>query len=266
MAPVRARTAAGLAAAAVALGVTQLLAVGFGPAADARIAVGSAVIDLTPGPAKEWAIQTFGTADKLFLTVAVLVAVGLLAALSGALEGARRPAGSVLLGLIGVIGAAAVLSRPGAGPAAAIPVVVGTLCGVAVLRWLTSGRLEHAAPPDADDGPDPGRRRSLATLGLFGAGLLSGVLGSAWSRSRQSVAAERSAFTPPQPGVPAPAIPPQVQPAGVALPGFVTANADFYRIDTALSVPQVSTQDWRSSSRWRRSPCAPCRWSRRSSR
>ena len=81
MAPVRARTAAGLAAAAVALGVTQLLAVGFGPAADARIAVGSAVIDLTPGPAKEWAIQTFGTADKLFLTVAVLVAVGLLAAL-----------------------------------------------------------------------------------------------------------------------------------------------------------------------------------------
>ena len=65
------RMGGGVAAAAVALGVTQLLAAPFGPAADARTAVGSAVIDLTPGPVKEWAIQTFGTADKLFLSVAV---------------------------------------------------------------------------------------------------------------------------------------------------------------------------------------------------
>ena len=63
------RMLAGIAAAAVALGVTELLAVAFGPQADARTAVGSAVIDLTPGPVKEWAIQTFGMADKLFLTV-----------------------------------------------------------------------------------------------------------------------------------------------------------------------------------------------------
>ena len=47
---------AGVAAAAVALGVTGLLAVPFGPAADARTAVGSAVIDLTPGPVKMPAI------------------------------------------------------------------------------------------------------------------------------------------------------------------------------------------------------------------
>ena len=43
------RMLAGIAAAAVALGVTQLLAVAFGPQADARTAIGSAVIDLTPG-------------------------------------------------------------------------------------------------------------------------------------------------------------------------------------------------------------------------
>ena len=45
--------------------------------------------------------------------------------------------------------------------------------------------------------------------------------------------------------MPAPPIPPQVQPAGVELPSFVTANDDFYRIDTALSVPQLSREDWR---------------------
>ena len=51
---------------------TPLLAVAFGPEADARTAIGSAVIDLTPGPVKEWAIQTFGMADKLVLAVLVL--------------------------------------------------------------------------------------------------------------------------------------------------------------------------------------------------
>ncbi|PRC42160.1 oxidoreductase, partial [Mycobacterium sp. ITM-2017-0098] len=40
------------------------------------------------------------------------------------------------------------------------------------------------------------------------------------------------------------AIPESVQPKGVELPPFVTDNADFYRIDTALSVPQLSRTDW----------------------
>src|SRR4029079_7995541 len=44
--------------------------------------------------------------------------------------------------------------------------------------------------------------------------------------------------------VAAPPVPPAVQPKGVALPSFVTSNTDFYRIDTALSVPQLSRADW----------------------
>ncbi|OOK71787.1 oxidoreductase molybdopterin binding domain protein [Mycobacterium kansasii] len=36
-----------------------------------------------------------------------------------------------------------------------------------------------------------------------------------------------------------------MQPNGVTLPSFVTASADFYRVDTALSVPQLSHGDWR---------------------
>ena len=35
-----------------------------------------------------------------------------------------------------------------------------------------------------------------------------------------------------------------MQPKGVALPSFVTSNDDFYRIDTALTVPQLSRADW----------------------
>ena len=36
-----------------------------------------------------------------------------------------------------------------------------------------------------------------------------------------------------------------MQPKGVALPSFITSNDDFYRIDTALTVPQLSRDDWR---------------------
>jgi DMSO/TMAO reductase YedYZ molybdopterin-dependent catalytic subunit len=233
---------AGITAAAVALGVTQLLAAFVGPAADSRTAIGSTVIDLTPGPVKEFAITTFGTADKLVLSVLVLAVIAVVAAVAGSMERPRVPIGSVLIVLAGVAGCAALLSREGASIVDIVPTVVGTVCGVAVLRLLTSGRLtDEPAEPDV---PDPGRRLSLMTLGLLTAGAVTGVVGVVLSRARSSVAGDRSAFALPAVDVGAPPIPPTVQPKGVALPSFVTSNDDFYRIDTALSVPQLSRADW----------------------
>src|ERR1700682_395039 len=95
------RMLAGIAAGAVALGATQLLAVPFGPQADARTAIGSAVIDLTPGAVKEWAIQTFGTADKLFLSVLVLGVIALLAAVTARWETRCVPVGSAAIVVAG---------------------------------------------------------------------------------------------------------------------------------------------------------------------
>jgi hypothetical protein len=142
-----AKAMGGVAAAAVAVGVAQLVAVPFGPAADVRTAVGSSVIELTPGPLKEWAIQTFGTADKLFLTVAVLIVVAVLAAVAGLLESRRRPIGSAMIVAAGIVGGAAVLTRAGAGPLDLVPTVVGAVAGVAVLRLLTSRRFDKHPPP-----------------------------------------------------------------------------------------------------------------------
>lgn len=249
----------GLAAAAVALGVGALAAVPFGASADARSAVGSAVIDLTPGPLKEWAIQTFGTSDKLFLSVVVLAVIALVAAVAATWERSRVPVGSIAIALAGVVGSIAVLSRSGASVLDVLPTVVGALCGIAALRFLTSGRLAdntRDAPartpePDGDEqdgvGPQPadrGRRLSLAAMGFLGVGVLTGVLGAVISRQVHSVSGEREAFVPPTVKRPIPAPPPNVQPAGVALPSYVTPNADFYRIDTALSVPQLSRTAW----------------------
>ena len=55
VAPSNERMIAGVAAASVSLGVAQLVGIPFGARADARAAIGSAVVDLTPGPMKEWA-------------------------------------------------------------------------------------------------------------------------------------------------------------------------------------------------------------------
>ncbi|MCV7196345.1 oxidoreductase [Mycobacterium angelicum] len=233
---------AGVAAAFVSLGVAQLADIPFGARADARTAIGAVLVDLTPGPIKEWAIQTLGSLDKLFLAGAVLVGIITIAAIAGSLETQRRPIGSAVLTAAGVLGCAAVLSRQGATAVDLIPTVAGTACGVAVLRFLT--RRFWPGPEDPEDMADTGRRR-LVVFGLLGFGLVSGVVGAVITRAVHSVAGDRNNFTLPRPRSPAPPIPADVQPNGVALPSFITPSADFYRVDTALSVPQLSQHDWR---------------------
>ncbi len=237
-----AKAMAGIAAAAVAVGVAQLVGSAFGPEADVRTAVGSSVIELTPGPVKEWAIDVFGTADKLFLTVMVLLTIAAIAAVAGMVESRRRPIGSTAIVVAGGVGCVAVLSRAGATLPDIVPTLIGAACGVAVLRFLVSGRFGEATDAPADT--DRGRRLSLVTLGLLGVGVASGVAGVVISRLTSSVAGDRDAFALPPIDEAAAPIPDGVQPKGVELPSFVTSNNDFYRIDTALSVPQLSRTDW----------------------
>lgn len=238
------RILSGIAAAAVTLGVSALVAVPLGSSADARNAIGSTVIDLTPGPVKEWAIQTFGTSDKLFLSLAVLLVIAVLAAIAGLTERRRAPIGSIMFAAAATAGCIAVLTRSGSAPVDVIPTAVGGVAGIVALRFLTSGRLSDETAHESAE-TDPGRRLSLAALGLLGLGVLGGAVGSVWSRRVHSVADDREAFTPPKIAKPAPPVPPGVQPAGVELSSFVTDNAEFYRIDTALSVPQLSRESWK---------------------
>jgi len=81
--------------------------------------------------------------------------------------------------------------------------------------------------------------------GLLGFGLVSGVVGAVITRLVHSVASDRNTFTLPRPRASAPPVPVDVQPNNVALPSFITPSGDFYRVDTALSVPQLSHGDWR---------------------
>jgi DMSO/TMAO reductase YedYZ molybdopterin-dependent catalytic subunit len=101
--------------------------------------------------------------------------------------------------------------------------------------WVTS-----PAP-----GPgDPARRRflaaSVATAGVAGLAGLAGRL----LAERTSVAGARSALRLPKPSVTTMALPPGVDLHIPGLASFITSNNSFYRVDTAIVLPQVSPSSW----------------------
>src|SRR6476620_9332052 len=123
----------GLLAAVAGIAAGHLVAAFTTPAASPVLAIGSTVIDLTPQPLKEWAIEHFGTNDKVVLQASVLVGTLVLSALVGPL--ARRRLWLSLAGLavlVGLAGAAAV-ARPTGGILDAVPSAVAFGVGAVVL-------------------------------------------------------------------------------------------------------------------------------------
>lgn len=239
---------AGLAAGAVTLGTASLVAALGAASSDPVLALGAAFIDLTPAWLKDLAVATFGTADKIALQVGMLLVITALAATAGILARRSRAAGVVLVALLSAVAAAAAASRPGAGAPAALPSLAGAVAGSAVLWFLTDripGPSPRVAATPADGArPDHTRRTFLtlssATLAL---GLLATLGGQVAGTARRTVDAARRALRLPAPARPAPPLPDGVQVRGVG--PFVTPNPDFYRIDTALTIPQVDPATWR---------------------
>lgn len=227
----------GVLAAVTGTAAAHLVAALTSPQASPILAVGSQVIDATPTPVKEWAVGTFGTADKPILIGSVALVSLLLAAVAGAVRPrSRLLATGLLLLLTGLAGAAAVL-RPTASGLAWLPALVAAVVGVLTLDFL----IARVAPKNASHArPDQPTRRRLFALG--GTGVAALAMGGAGqgliSRSK-----------PPTLALPAPADPLPPVAKGVTLgkegiSSFVTPNRDFYRIDTALLAPSVDPADW----------------------
>lgn len=231
---------AGVLAAAVSLGVGELVAGFFRPAAAPLIAVGNRVIVLTPEPVKRWAIRQFGTGDKqALLTGCVLILAGAAAGL-GVLAVRSAWAGLVGVAGLGGFGCYCALTAPAARTSDAVPALLGTAAGLGTLYWL----LTLAARWTSDPGADSQARRQflLAGLGTAVAAGAGTLLGRAVSHGRFNAAPARARITlPPAAGPDAGTVGFDLGKSGVP---FQTPNRDFYRIDTALSVPQVDPQTW----------------------
>ncbi|MGO2052924.1 oxidoreductase [Glutamicibacter sp. BW80] len=237
---------AGLVSAAVLFAVAQLVSVFFATSSAPGVALGSTFIDFTPPWLKDFAIATFGTNDKLALFISIGIVATILAALVGLL--ARRSfaaAAAAILVLAAVIGAA-VITRSATGPMDLVPVVVGTLLGLGTLKWLTGLATTSFAPASEEEtSPGPSRRKFLlaSSLSLLGALVVAGV-GASISATRNAAEAARLALGLPAAKVKAGKVPAGAQVDLAGMPKFVTPNEDFYRIDTALSVPRLDPAEW----------------------
>ncbi|MGC5012687.1 molybdopterin-dependent oxidoreductase [Streptosporangium sp. DT93] len=260
----------GLVTGIVAVGFSLLVAGLVNPSAFPVVAVGDSAVDLSPAPLKEWAIRTFGESDKVVLVGGILVVMAVLAALLGMAAVRDLRYGMAGLAAFGLLGVAAVLTRPGAGVTDLLPTLLGVGAGMFFLRRLVRRSLVPAdelpgvhhtlretppAPPAADAAVPPVMRagddlrafdrRGLLTGALGGVAVagVAGLAGRLFS-GRAEVTAARSDITLPKPATPLAPLPAGTDLRIRGLSPFVTPSNDFYRVDTALVVPQVDPQEW----------------------
>jgi DMSO/TMAO reductase YedYZ molybdopterin-dependent catalytic subunit len=247
-------------AAAVALGLDQFFSALVDGWQSLVVSVANEVKDKAPEGVTKWGIDTFGTNDKpLLIAGTVVICLGV-----GALIGpasARRPwIGAVAFAVFAALGAGAGATDHSASDAGSIITAVlaaGAGYGTLVLLLARAPRADRAAPGGtsaADGGAQPivteyptnpgADRRTFFTwagaagvVAVGGWGLARRLRGpSAAAIERQEVVLVNS------PG-------PSGLPTGLedqidGLSPLVTPSADFYRIDTALLVPDVVAADW----------------------
>ena len=90
----------------------------------------------------------------------------------------------------------------------------------------------------------PARRRFLVSSGVAAAAAAFGTVAGRNLIDEHNVAAARTAIRFPRPAVPAPPLPPGSNLNIPGLSSFITPNNSFYRVDTALLVPQVDPATW----------------------
>ncbi|HEX9064559.1 MAG TPA: molybdopterin-dependent oxidoreductase [Streptosporangiaceae bacterium] len=255
--PVRAMLAGLLAGAA---GVcTGFLVSGFtGPVGNPVVAVAQLMIDLSPPAVKNFAIREFGSHDKAALQIGVLVVLALFSVFTGIMARHRESWGLTGVAIFGAVGLIAAGTRPTASAGTLLPSLAGAAAAAVVLIALT--RAAGPAPgPAAEPSVAPGQeprptarlqvsepdRRQFVTRGAAVAGATAiAYVGGRFLSENASVAADVRALK-----LPVPAEPAAPLPAGsdLRIPGlapFVTPNSAFYRVDTAVVLPQIPPSSW----------------------
>ena len=262
-------------ATAIVYALLGVLAAGFGVAIGTLVAalidpayspievVASTAIDLPPQAVKEWATSTFGTASKSVVVGVVVVAVIAIAAWAGVASRTRSRFGIQVMLVAGVVGAVAALLRPVDALLAPLPSLVAGAAAALALWWLLRmTQPSSTAEPGEElfassttlEGPEASSKwqqpkevsRRGVLLGIGGVVVVGGAaLASArWLTTRASAVASRVAAVLPKAAEPLAPLPASVQAPVPGMTPFITPNTDFYRIDTAVIVPQVTAEEW----------------------
>ena len=236
---------AGVLAAGAALGAGQFVAGLTGASGSPVVVVGELQIDFTPPWLKNFAISEFGADDKLVLVSGILVMLGAFAAVIGAAATRRMAYGMAGVAAFAVVGLTAAATRPDATVASLLPTLAATASAVAVLQLLIP--LVRPAEPGTDEpqGPEGPQRRRFLAAGVATAGVAAGAgLAGLLLTERSSVASAQKSLRIPRSSLPSQALPSGVDLHVPGLAPFVTPNGSFYRVDTALVLPQVNPSSW----------------------
>ncbi len=270
----------GVLAVGSALGLSHLVAGLVNPPSTPFLAVGNAAIDRTPKGLREFGISQFGSNDKPVLLLGVAIAMVILGLVTGLVSRRRATPGIVIVVVLGIVGLLAVRSRPNTTTLGLLSPVVALVAGIVALVLLRAVALRRpsrsagvvaaethppapggetaaggGARPAAVGGARPAaaggggahgmsRRGFLGTsagVAVVAGGAAYGgqVLGSVDIAGSQASVGDITAAQP-LPPVPGSAAFTNAE----GLP-FITSNADFYRVDTALGDgPALTAQDW----------------------
>jgi DMSO/TMAO reductase YedYZ molybdopterin-dependent catalytic subunit len=276
--------AAGLLSAAAGVGASVLAAALVGGAPTPITAVGERVIDASPGALKDWAIRTFGSSDKPVLLAGIFTVLGLLACCTGIAAWRSRPvalAVTTLLGLIGLAAAYADRTSVVGTTARIIPALTALAVSVGMLAWFTESWYAWRAPsndrprpttdpssastvrvatgyPSGQPAPPAFARGSTAPApappgfdrrAFLAAALVSGAVATTGFGSSRLFSnagtTSRNGIRLPRATSPAPALSPGATLQVAGLTPYITDSEDFYRVDTALTVPQIAAADWK---------------------
>jgi DMSO/TMAO reductase YedYZ molybdopterin-dependent catalytic subunit len=235
---------AGLLAGGAALGIGQLVAGFTGASSSPVVAVGQLQIDFTPPWLKNFAIREFGSHDKQILVGGILVVLAIFAAAIGVLAMRRLAYGMAGLLVFAVVGLTAAASRPTATFTSMVPTIAAVVTAAVTLRLLVFWAQSDLASAETGSPGQDRRTFLIAAAATAGTAAVAGLIGRGLTQ-RSSVAKVRSALRIPAAKSPVPA--PQTS-TSLNVPGispFITSNSAFYRVDTAIVLPQVAPESWR---------------------
>ena len=251
--------ATGVVAAAAGLATSELVSGYLHQRVSPVIAVSESIIRITPGWLIEHVISVLGHHDKPVLIALTLLGLTLVSAAVGVLSLRSVLAAQGAFLLMGVVLVMAVHARLTPSTVLYVAPILGVVAAIGVLAVLAPIATQ-ALPRNAEDpapwedprsAADPAvdqelrelsRRRFLTVAGSIAAvAAVVGLTGRVMAQSRAAVEAARKQLRLPiaRPSTPAGA---DLGVDGVA--PWVTSALDFYRIDTALAIPQILPKDW----------------------
>ena len=238
---------AGVAGVGLALAVAELGSAVIDGVPSLVTTVGSYVVPFVPPVVEDVVIGLFGTSDKAVLAAGTVTISLLIGAVAGIMGQRDRSNASVLFAAFGMLGILAAVARPLTAPVATIAVTVAaTVAGRAALgRLLTL--LGPVDGPPADAGPPSsdltlGRRRFVTAL--VGVGAAAAVMATVARNAMRPAPVDIDEVALPTPSRALRDVPSTASFDIDGLTPIHVPNDDFYRIDTALSVPRIDPDEW----------------------